>query len=76
MTEYEKRRTRGEIQKTAEKGLGVEGTLQIISSLRSSKRRGEENRSKKGQGNNLSGRKTVERGRGALIYSRYVCRLV
>lgn len=50
MTEYEKRRMRGEIEKTAEKGLGVEGTLQIISSLRSSKRCREENRAKKGAG--------------------------
>lgn len=46
MTEYEKRRTRGETEKTAEKGLGVEGTLQIISSFRSSKRCGEEQGSK------------------------------
>lgn len=46
MTEYEKRRMIGEIEKTAEKGLGVEGALQIISSFRSSKRCGEEQRRK------------------------------
>lgn len=46
MTEYEKRRMIAEIEKTAEKGLGVEGALQIISSFRSSKRCGEEQRRK------------------------------
>lgn len=75
MTEYEKRRMIGEIEKTAEKGLGVEGALQIISSIRSSKRcreeKREENSTKKGQG-----RKTVEREAEVQIYSRYMCRLV